>query len=234
MNVFETHAQIVGDYASYIRSFISIADPEINRTVDAALAEGKLWPDPLLQCNPAYEPAGSIAEIVAAGGLHGSIPDIFKGYTLYRHQLEAIQLGTTGRDFVVTSGTGSGKSLTYIGSIFHHLLKEPQSPGVTAIVVYPMNALINSQTNEFRTYRENFEKSTGRDFPIKLLRYVLVGPDDLKPIDDAMARCSNYAHASAELGGTEMPHPDELLEDINALEKWRLDMEHRKKAVDAK
>ena len=31
MNVFETHAKIVGDYASYIRSFINIGDPGICR-----------------------------------------------------------------------------------------------------------------------------------------------------------------------------------------------------------
>ena len=55
MNVFDTHAKIVGDYASYIRSFINIADPTIRETVDVALAEGKLWPEPLLQFNPAYE-----------------------------------------------------------------------------------------------------------------------------------------------------------------------------------
>jgi len=71
----------------------------------------------------------------------------------------------------VTSGTGSGKSLTYIASIFHQLLGEPQSKGVTAVVVYPMNALINSQTNEFKTYKENYEKSTGRDFPITFGQY---------------------------------------------------------------
>ena len=47
MNVFDTHAKIVGDYASYIRSFINIADPAIRRKVDEALAEGKLWPEPL-------------------------------------------------------------------------------------------------------------------------------------------------------------------------------------------
>jgi hypothetical protein len=49
MNVFDAHAKVVGDYARYIRSFISIADPAIRQTVDAALAEGKLWPEPLLQ-----------------------------------------------------------------------------------------------------------------------------------------------------------------------------------------
>jgi ATP-dependent helicase YprA (DUF1998 family) len=171
MNVFETHAKIVGDYASYIRSFINIDDPGIRRAVDAALAEGKLWPEPLLQFNPSYEMVGRVAEIAQTGVLHGAVTNIFKGYSLYRHQLEAIKLGTAGLDFVVTSGTGSGKSLAYIGSIFHRLLAEPQAKGVTAVVVYPMNALINSQTIEFKTYKENYEKSTGRSFPITFGQY---------------------------------------------------------------
>ena len=50
--------------------------------------------------------------------------------------------------FVVTSGTGSGKSLTYIGTIFDRLLKAPQPGKVSAVIVYPMNALINSQADE--------------------------------------------------------------------------------------
>src|SRR3989344_118322 len=171
MNVFETHSKIVGDYASYIRSFINIADPAIREAVEAALDEGKLWPQPLLQFNPSYETVGGIGTVAAGGVLHGATADIFKGYSLYRHQLEAIKLGTAGQDFVVTSGTGSGKSLTYIASIFHRLLTEPGSKGGTAVVVYPMNALINSQTNEFKTYKENYEKSTGKAFPISFGQY---------------------------------------------------------------
>ena len=126
MNVFDLHDRVVSDYASYIRSFINIADPAISKKVHSALSEGKLWPDPLLQFNPAYEQVGSVEEIAQTGMLHHAMPDIFKGYSLYRHQLEAIRLGVAGKDFVVTSGTGSGKSLTYIGSIFHRLLAEPK------------------------------------------------------------------------------------------------------------
>jgi ATP-dependent helicase YprA (DUF1998 family) len=66
----------------------------------------------------------SVASLSAAGLLHSDIADIFKGFSLYRHQVEAIRLGTAGKDFIVTSGTGSGKSLTYIGSIFHYLLSD--------------------------------------------------------------------------------------------------------------
>ena len=48
MNVFDTHRQIVADYAQYIRSFINISDSEIASTVEASLSEGRLWPQPLL------------------------------------------------------------------------------------------------------------------------------------------------------------------------------------------
>ena len=37
--------------------------------------------------------------------------------------------------------------------------------------MYPMNALINSQTNEFNTYKDNYERNTGRDFPITFGQY---------------------------------------------------------------
>jgi hypothetical protein len=80
-------------------------------------------------------------------------------------------LGTAGKDFIVTSGTGSGKSLTYIGSIFHHILSNPGAQGVVAVVVYPMNALINSQFDEFERYQKNYEESTGKPFPITFGQY---------------------------------------------------------------
>ena len=128
MNVLETHDKIIEDYASYIRSFIHIADPSIAEVVEESLSDGRLWPQPLLQFNPAYQQGGSVQQAVADGWLHADILPIFKGYHLYRHQQAAIKLGVAGRDFVVTSGTGSGKSLTYIGSIFNRLLQPCYNP----------------------------------------------------------------------------------------------------------
>src|SRR5215813_14570785 len=162
MNVFQTHSGIIKDYATYIRSFLNIADPTILHVVEGELGKGKLWPEPLLQFNPSFEIVGTVAELARAGTFHPDMADIFPGYALYRHQVEAIKLGTAGKDFIVTSGTGSGKSLTYIGSIFHDLLCHPETSGITAIVVYPMNALINSQFEEFTRYRENYESASGR------------------------------------------------------------------------
>jgi ATP-dependent helicase YprA (DUF1998 family) len=103
MDVFQTHSRIVSDYKNYIRSFLKIADPEIKQVVETELAKGKLWPEPLLQFNPAFGISGTVDDLVAKGALHPDIRDIFKGYKLYRHQVEAIQLGTAGKDFIVTS-----------------------------------------------------------------------------------------------------------------------------------
>ncbi len=171
MNVFATHSEIVGDYKSYIESFIDISDPMIADVVAAELERGKLWPAPLLQFNPAYERQGSVQSMVDSGVLHTSMAAIFKGYSLYTHQRQAIGLGAAGTDFIVTSGTGSGKSLTYMATIFDHLLRNPSGRGGTAVIVYPMNALINSQTNEFNNYRKNYESVTGQAFPITVGQY---------------------------------------------------------------
>ncbi len=171
MNIFETHSRIVSDYASYISSFIKISDPKIREVVEGELSQGKLWPEPLLQFNPAFEIAGGIDLLAESDGFHPDLHHIFSEYKLYRHQIEAMRLGGQGKDFVVTSGTGSGKSLTYIGSIFNHILSHPVTKGVTAIVVYPMNALINSQFEEFSRFQAKFKSSTGRDFPISFGQY---------------------------------------------------------------
>jgi len=173
MDIFKIHAQIVTDYATYIRSFLNISDEAILDEVKKSLAQGKLWPQPLLQFNPSFEMFGGFDELAAKGvPLHPDIRHILnKGTKLYRHQVDAIRLGITNNDFIVTSGTGSGKSLTYIGTIFHHLLSNPAANGTVAVVVYPMNALINSQHEEFKRYKTNYESNTGRPFPIRFGQY---------------------------------------------------------------
>jgi ATP-dependent helicase YprA (DUF1998 family) len=71
----------------------------------------------------------------------------------------------------VTTGTGSGKSLTYLVPIYDHILRNhPERHQVRAIIVYPMNALINSQFKallEFAAQAGNsvvrFNKYTGQE-----------------------------------------------------------------------
>jgi len=66
-------------------------------------------------------------------------------------RLEAIQRAASGASYVVTTGTGSGKSLCFFIPIIDKMLRQ-RATGRTrrtrAIVIYPMNALANSQQEE--------------------------------------------------------------------------------------
>lgn len=171
MNIFDVHGEIINDYKSYIESFVNIKNNFIRREVENEIDSGKLWPQPLIQFNPFFKPGESVKSLVNKGILHNEVDNIFSGYNLYEHQVKAITLGNKGSDFIVTSGTGSGKSLTYLGTVFNYLLKNNLPTGVKAIIVYPMNALINSQTDEINRYKENYEKVTGKTFPITYGQY---------------------------------------------------------------
>lgn len=167
MDVFALRNQIVGDYSSYIQSFITIGDPRIAEYVERELRDGLLWPDPLIQLNPNFEPGAWIDDLVANATLHPGCSQVFrlkepdgigKPLRLHRHQTDAVQAARSGDNYVLTTGTGSGKSLAYIVPIVDFVLRQGSGKGIRAIVVYPMNALANSQANEL-------EKFLCRGFP---------------------------------------------------------------------
>ncbi len=78
MNVFDLRDRLVGDYSSYTRSFIKIADPRISQKVDAELNAGAFWPEPMLQLNPTFLPGDTMDELVAEGSLHPECAKIFR------------------------------------------------------------------------------------------------------------------------------------------------------------
>jgi len=77
MNVFELRDHLVADYSSYVRSFVRIKDRRIRERVAQELDEGLLWPDPLIQLNPSFEPGKWLEELVEEGVLHPDCAKIF-------------------------------------------------------------------------------------------------------------------------------------------------------------
>ncbi|MCJ7603921.1 MAG: AAA family ATPase [Desulfobulbaceae bacterium] len=63
---------------------------------------------------------------------------------------------------------------------------------------------------------------------------VAVEDNDFVSVNEAMTKCSNYAHDQALLGGVALPDPDELLADINALDEWRKSTEDRAITINKK
>ena len=179
MNIFDFRDRLVGDYANYVRSFIAIQDDRIQERVKTELAEGLLWPEPSIGLNPAFAKGAWIDELVNQGVLDPECSRIFRikrdaadagsGLRLHRHQVDAIASASAQRNYVLTTGTGSGKSLAYIVPIVNAVLREKRPRGIKAIVVYPMNALANSQERELEKFLK-FGYPDGRG-PVTFRRY---------------------------------------------------------------
>lgn len=165
VDIFRFHRAVMDQYQAFAKSFIDIDDPEIEKALQDEGRLKTMWPDPLIQFNPAYETGSGVESLIAEGVLTPGMAHVLKGFPLHRHQEEALRLGTARKGFVVTSGTGSGKSLTFLGTIFNEVLKNPV-PGVVGLVVYPMNALINSQSGEIKKHADRYKALAGTAFPV--------------------------------------------------------------------
>jgi len=180
MNVFQFRDQVIDSYAEFSRSFVRFSAGDIAKLVDGEYSKGRYWPEPLVQINPNYKTGESVEQLAKDGMLEPLTAQIFQiqktggeriPVRLYKHQQDAIALAQQGRSYVVTTGTGSGKSLAFFIPIVDQILKakaaDPQ-PRTRAIIIYPMNALANSQAEEIGKSLENIG---GSQRPLTIARY---------------------------------------------------------------
>ena len=180
MDVFDLDRTLVADYASFARSFTQIRAQDIRDQVDAIYASRRFWPEPLITVNPHFEQGASVEALVREGSLHPDVARVFRvdgqSITLYRHQVQAVAKATTRQSFAVTTGTGSGKSLCFFIPIIDAAIRARASGEerrTRAIVIYPMNALANSQREELNKFldqsglpenlRPTFARYTGQE-----------------------------------------------------------------------
>ncbi len=116
---------------------------------------------PLLEASPPFKQGRSIQQLVTDGVLTPAFeqlcsPALPWERPLYLHQDQAISKVVQGkRNIVVATGTGSGKTESFLIPILDYLLREREAdrlgPGVRALLLYPMNALANDQLKRLRT-----------------------------------------------------------------------------------
>lgn len=174
LDVFALRDSIIDEYKRFATSFTTIQAPDIREQVEAIYARERYWPEPLIQINPNYMRSTSISALVEDGTLDPKCAEIFQArgqpLTLYKHQEQAIALAEAGESFVVTTGTGSGKSLCFFIPIVQRVLAEKRlggQPRTRAIIIYPMNALANSQLEELGKFMSNVSGAP----PVTFARY---------------------------------------------------------------
>lgn len=170
MDVFSLRDRVVSDYQSFARSFTDIRAPDLKQGIDAAYAGNKYWPNPLIQINPRYKIGRSTDALSISEELLPQTAQLFR-ICLYEHQEKAIAFAARRQSFVVTTGTGSGKSLCFfipiVDAVLHAKVVDARRR-TRAIVVYPMNALANSQREELKRFlgsgeAVSFARYTGQE-----------------------------------------------------------------------
>jgi hypothetical protein len=77
-NVFDFRNELVAEYRDFTRSFSKIAATDIRQKVDSEYADGRYWPEPLIQINPNYRRSATVQQLAAKGDLHAACAELFK------------------------------------------------------------------------------------------------------------------------------------------------------------
>jgi DEAD/DEAH box helicase domain-containing protein len=195
-------------YLRYVDTAYWLRDPEIMSERRQLLERGEaLFTDVLLEPVLPYDPVVDIQEVASRAGLSSRAASLvgdalLGGFTpkgepirLRKHQAEALsgslQKGSApGRNIVVTSGTGSGKTEAFLLPVLCRLVEEalaqPPDPGLIkwwekskptwqssrgsakrtpamrTLVLYPTNALVEDQITRLRRTIRNLSSMDAR------------------------------------------------------------------------
>lgn len=151
-----TTQAITDSYLSYLATVFRLKDENLQSKFEQALqVPDRFVKGPILEATPPFETGDCLAAMIERGILspHFACLDSEKlplTRPLYLHQQSAIERAVAAdRNIVVATGTGSGKTESFLVPILDHLLRERScgqlGPGVRALLLYPMNALTNDQ-----------------------------------------------------------------------------------------
>ncbi|MDD3379139.1 MAG: DEAD/DEAH box helicase [Candidatus Methanomethylophilaceae archaeon] len=164
-----TSKNICDTFRRYILSTFKTSSDSYNFQLEKILLDdGTVVKGPYLQISHNYPVSLGIKDLIDEGVLSEEF--ISLGYTpllerkLYVHQEEAVRKVINGRNVVVSTGTGSGKTECFLIPILDSLMKEKEAgtlgSGVRVMLLYPMNALVNDQLERMRNILLNYPHIT--------------------------------------------------------------------------
>ncbi|MGH3221608.1 MAG: DEAD/DEAH box helicase, partial [Streptosporangiaceae bacterium] len=160
MDAIGTSALLSATYRRYLRSLMPVRDPALAAALAGCIAASPLLTKgPLLEATPPYRTGATLRDLIGEGVLDPAFarlggPALPLDRPLYLHQEQALRKAAAGRNLVVATGTGSGKTESFLLPVLSALTGEHAAgtlgPGVRALLLYPMNALANDQLRRLR------------------------------------------------------------------------------------
>jgi ATP-dependent helicase YprA (DUF1998 family) len=159
-------------YLRYLTTAFPLKDPVLAEQFRNRIKEAdRFVKGPFLEATPPFQTGHTLSNLIAEGVLSTGFREIQSAALpldrpLYVHQEQAIRKAISGqRNLVVASGTGSGKTESFLIPILNHLLWQQEqqgklTPGVRALLLYPMNALANDQLKRLRALLQNYPHIT--------------------------------------------------------------------------
>lgn len=158
---------ITEKYKRYLRTIFEMADKDYSAQFKKELDVQEIFAKgPYLDVVDSFKKGKSLNELIETSVL----PESFRKMNfnmerpLYLHQEEAIRRCVDGKSIVVSTGTGSGKTESFLIPILRELAIENEtgklSPGVRALIIYPMNALANDQMERLREILSDYPEIT--------------------------------------------------------------------------
>lgn len=199
-------------YRRYLETTFYFKDPVLRESFQEALNAGHLSRGPYVEATPTFKrgttPSSLFLELLQKEGLDSGFLKAIEGERpLYRHQEQVIRSVFAGRNVVVATGTGSGKTEAFLYPILLHLYKEflegTLGPGVRALVLYPMNALANDQRERLGEICRRLKEENSQ-FHITFGQYIGETPEDVndsqRHAQDHLADRKQKGHSIIEGG----------------------------------
>lgn len=157
---------ITKKYTRYLSTIFSLADPEFQKLFEQRLQETPFSKGPFLEVTDAFQKGPTILELIEQGELPATFDRLgfHTNRPLYRHQVDSLRKLASGSNAVVSTGTGSGKTESFLLPVLRELVQQSNdgklNPGVRAMLIYPMNALANDQIERLRELLRDYPQIT--------------------------------------------------------------------------
>ncbi len=152
---------VVKSFLRYQFTTYAFADDRLQQQMRELLSLDETRRSPLLRgpyisLSRPFRQGGAVEELIAEGLLHPHMRRLIPSSIthLYGHQEDAVRTIAAGRTTLISTGTGSGKTECFLYPIISKCLELRDAdapPGISAVIVYPMNALAEDQLLRLRS-----------------------------------------------------------------------------------